>query len=231
MFLPPPLQCNPSMDLDPAAPPEEDLQIINVYAFGWDRNIHRVELVKIDVERRGIVRPDDVRNWGIFYDPVLQRADFYPQPESAVTRGRTSLQEQLKSRRNHRHFGPALLMDNIHPSIHPSPRDSAALGLIDAAAVDVPRPLANIRSRYLSTIPTIRSPLKITAMRRTTIQDDLASLTRRKDDSYGLHYALMCELEPATGLNEQFCLRMLLDSACPVDVRFKLNRGWLLKRP
>nr|GAT51554.1 predicted protein [Mycena chlorophos] len=202
------------------------LRIIALQPFGWDPNLRREELIKIDVERRCIIRPGsgDSAIWGIFYSPEDGRAKFFPKPARKVVP--PVVPRQNRTRLHIRSMRGIYERDEIvdWPTLPPAEEaQEYSMDLEDQPQPEAASVHSSVGSQlemegrltHLVSVPVPRrSVMSITNLQRSDIDADLATMEQKRD-LWGLHYILMAP-NNLTDIVERLCLRLLLDTACPV---------------
>ncbi|KAF7294266.1 F-box domain-containing protein [Mycena chlorophos] len=186
-------------------------QFICLQSFPWDPNMRREQRVKIDVERRGIIRPSTGACRGIFYDPRQHRAVFYsepPIPQSGTTfseRGIDSESQNTGTQRKEK--------AKMRPIIryHPYPKMSSSASYYGSALVPPSLPPIGIA----------RAGALVETHTKSDIDDDLVKLGKRFDDAQGLHYILVDLPDESSNLAltpiiEEGCFMLLFDTGCPL---------------
>nr|GAT58430.1 predicted protein [Mycena chlorophos] len=159
------------------------LQIMSLHAFGWDPNIRREELIKIDVERRAIVNPGpiDSPSPGIFYSPQSKRAAFYAPPtthERLFVSTAVPTQSRRRVARSMRGIFERVEDPTLPTLPRLSPYAEPSQGRVQS---DGARIRDQFSQRVLHSVP-IRAALSMTNRNRSEIEADLAAMKKRKFD-------------------------------------------------
>ncbi|KAF7302145.1 hypothetical protein MIND_00781300 [Mycena indigotica] len=174
----------------PKATESSGLHLIPIYPFSWDIFMRMAEHAAIDVERRGITRPLESKAWGIFYNPELRRAAFYPPTSNAYMR--------------------------VYGCQKPSDGEGTtgvARRPQEHRTEQRPRlPLQDVREQHPHAVPRM---FTVTTIVHSDLDDDLSRLRRRSDDGAGLHYASAHSSDSGPVAANQR-LKLLVDIACPV---------------
>ncbi|KAF7332525.1 hypothetical protein MKEN_00134800 [Mycena kentingensis (nom. inval.)] len=204
---------SPSTVRPPPAP-----MLFSLGVFHWDRQTLHEARVKADVERRHIERPTasegdafGIGTYGVFYDPELGRADYYPPPMDWKPADKKPAKKPPPSQP----IARALKFGNsqARPSI---------------ATLGHPYSVPQVQERILPpTVLSVRAimatPARSALNRRTaTSQDDIVAffeseLTRARKIPLveGLHYvSAIASMDNPTDHESYF--KLMLDTGCPV---------------